>query len=144
MSGTESLPESLGAGSRLLVLFDGTCGFCARCVSWLGARDRRGRLTFVHYQAPGILERHGLSRSEADRAVWLLGPGGRRLSGEDAVAEALVQAGGGWGAAGRLLRVPPFHWVARRGYRVVASRRGLLSRWWSEQPPCDRPDVDCV
>ena len=34
-------------GGRLLVVFDGRCGFCNRAVRWFLRRDRRDRLRFV-------------------------------------------------------------------------------------------------
>jgi len=56
-------------GGRLLVVFDGHCGFCNGWVRWLLRRDRRDRLRFAAASSPAIaplLERH----------AELLDPGG--------------------------------------------------------------------
>jgi predicted DCC family thiol-disulfide oxidoreductase YuxK len=49
-------------GGRLLVIFDGQCGFCNRSVRWFLRRDRRDRLRFVASDSPKVAEllaRHG-------------------------------------------------------------------------------------
>jgi predicted DCC family thiol-disulfide oxidoreductase YuxK len=50
-------------GDRLLVIFDGHCGFCNGSVRWLLRRDRWDRLRFVASESPkvaGLLARHGI------------------------------------------------------------------------------------
>jgi predicted DCC family thiol-disulfide oxidoreductase YuxK len=39
-------------GDRLLVIFDGHCGFCYGWVRWLVRRDRRDRLRFAAFGSP--------------------------------------------------------------------------------------------
>lgn len=41
-------------GDRLLVIFDGHCGFCNGWVRWLLRRDRRDRLRFVASQSTKV------------------------------------------------------------------------------------------
>jgi predicted DCC family thiol-disulfide oxidoreductase YuxK len=43
-------------GDRVLVVFDGHCGFCYRSVRWLARRDRRDRLRFAASDAPQVAE----------------------------------------------------------------------------------------
>ena len=45
------MPASLELGDRLLVVFDGHCGFCNGWVRWLTRRDRRDRLRFAASQS---------------------------------------------------------------------------------------------
>jgi predicted DCC family thiol-disulfide oxidoreductase YuxK len=48
-------------GDRLLVIFDGHCGFCNGFVRWLLRRDRRDRLRFAASSLPAVaplLARH--------------------------------------------------------------------------------------
>ncbi|MGD0902096.1 MAG: DCC1-like thiol-disulfide oxidoreductase family protein [Terracidiphilus sp.] len=48
-------------GGRLLVVFDGNCGFCNGWVRWLLRRDRRDRLRFAPSSSPAVaplLARH--------------------------------------------------------------------------------------
>lgn len=109
------------------MIYDGDCGFCRATVDWALARDRDGRLVARPFQARGTLEGTGVSRSEAERAVFLVAPDGRRWSGAAAVARILGLLPG-WGWAGRLLELPGMRWIAARGYRWVADHRSLVSR----------------
>lgn len=104
------------AGTDPLLLYDGTCGFCARSVQFI-LRHERGRhdLRFASLQrAPEL---------GGDSMVWRAG--GRTLLRSDAVIAAARYLGGVWsllGAAGALLPRP-----FRDGlYRLVASHRHRL------------------
>src|ERR1039458_6972226 len=51
---------------RLLVVYDGECGFCNRSIRWFLRRDRGDRLRFVPSNSPAIAEllsRHGVQVS---------------------------------------------------------------------------------
>src|SRR5580658_9788977 len=55
-------------GDRLLVIYDGVCGFCNRSVRWFLTRDRQDRLRFVPSDSPklvDLLARHGLDATMA-------------------------------------------------------------------------------
>jgi predicted DCC family thiol-disulfide oxidoreductase YuxK len=55
-SGETGLSETdLGAiGDRLLVIFDGRCGFCNGTIRWLLRRDRNDRLRFSPSESTGL------------------------------------------------------------------------------------------
>jgi predicted DCC family thiol-disulfide oxidoreductase YuxK len=119
------------ADDRLLLVFDGTCGFCTRTARL--ARERApGRVATEPNQAPGLIDRYGLTRQDVDRWAWVVEPSGRKLRGARAVARVLREMGGGWRLLGWLARLPGAELV----YRLVASSRPLLSRLWGDQPPC--------
>lgn len=67
------------------LVFDGECGFCTRCVSWLDRLDRHGRVETVPYQAAGVPESVGATAQACAEAVQWVGPDGRRRSGAAAV-----------------------------------------------------------
>jgi predicted DCC family thiol-disulfide oxidoreductase YuxK len=50
----ESVSELNQLGDRLLVVFDGHCGFCNGWVRWLLRRDRRDRLRFAASSSPAV------------------------------------------------------------------------------------------
>ena len=60
--GSGGIPEARGRWPEApLLLYDGTCGFCAASVQWVLRHDRRGTLLFAPLQgetARPILERH--------------------------------------------------------------------------------------
>ncbi len=122
---TESPP------SPTLVLWDGACGFCRRCVAWMERRDRAGRFQALPYQeAPSPPMTPALAEA-CDRAVHVLLPDGRLLRAGRAVLHVL----GRLGLPGtRLLALPPFIWGVELAYWVVARNRLAFSRWFF---PCE-------
>jgi predicted DCC family thiol-disulfide oxidoreductase YuxK len=132
----------VSADQRLVLLFDGTCGPCTRLADFVRQRDRGARILVLPNQAPGALRRYGVTRAEADRAAWLIEPGGRRLEGAAALSRALEVLGGGW----RLLAIPGRLAAAaaaeEAAYRWVARNRGRLG-WLGVLPECERPGVPC-
>jgi predicted DCC family thiol-disulfide oxidoreductase YuxK len=85
-------------------------------------------------QTPGLLDRLGLSRADADRWVWVVQPSGERRYGATAVATVLQLMQGPWKLLGRLAELPGGDAI----YRLVARNRSLLSRVWSDPPPYGR------
>lgn len=111
-----------------VLIFDGACGFCARSVAWIRRRDREHRLSFVPSQMPGVLDRYGLTREQAEREAWIVDSTGERAGGAAAMNRALQELPRPWRTLARLYRVPPFGWLEDALYRWVATHRRLLSR----------------
>jgi predicted DCC family thiol-disulfide oxidoreductase YuxK len=97
----------------------------------------------VANQAPGALERYGLTRDEADRAAWTVDAGGRRLEGAAAINRTLRELGGAWAALAALYRLKPLAAVEDAAYRWIAPRRSRLHRL-GVTPECDEPGAGCV
>lgn len=114
------------ADGRLVLVYDGECEFCERLAAWVRRRDRRGRVDVRASQEPGVIERLGLSRADADRASWAIEPGGRRFEGAAGISRVLREFGGGWRVVGSLYLVAPARWLEDRYYSRVAERRA----WW--------------
>lgn len=125
---------------QLTLVFDGHCGFCTRAVGWVKRLDRHGRIECLPSQAPGVLERFGLSRQQADETVWAF-HGARRLSGAAAVNATLDAALGG-SLFERLYRMPGSKAAQDRGYRWIAEHRGGFPGVtpWCRQHPGDCGD----
>lgn len=108
-----------------VLVFDGECGFCRRCVAWVERRLPR-RPTIVAWQATDLAAL-GLTEERCRAALqWVCAPraGARRIrSGHLAVAALLRHAGGAWPVAGVLLATPPISWVAAVAYGWVARNR---------------------
>jgi len=135
-------------GDRLLVIFDGYCGFCNRSVRWFLAHDRQDRLRFVPYESPkiaGLLARHGIGAPELmlDPSTFLVvrdpgSPTERLLVRSDGVLALLrelprpwpaVAAGLGW--VPRALRDLVYRLVARWRYRI-----------WGRMQSCPLPTAE--
>ena len=94
-------------------------------------------------QKPGVLERYGVTREEADRAAWTIDRDGRRLQGAAAVNRVLGELGGGWRMIAAAYRLRPLAAIEEGMYRWFAPRRSRFRRW-GVTPECDEPDVDCA
>jgi predicted DCC family thiol-disulfide oxidoreductase YuxK len=109
---------------QAVILFDGRCGFCRRCVERLLRWDRHGRLRPVALQDP-----------EADVLLGAMGEERRRASWHLVTADRVVYSAGA--AFPPLLRLLPggrplaslaaaFPGLTERAYRRVARMWGPL------------------
>lgn len=112
-------------------------------VRWVQARDRAGRVTAIPSQLPGMLERFGLTREQADREVWAFDDAGNAWSGAEAIFVVLGLLGGPWQAVAAAFRLPPIKPLAGWGYHWFAAHRHLFARW-GMTPECDDPARGCL
>ena len=103
-----------------VLIFDADCAFCTRSVGILKKLPTGADV--VGYQFAD-LESYGTTEERASYEVLWVGRSGRLHGGAQAIARLLSEAGGLYAAAGWLLRVPPFRWIAHGVYRVVANNR---------------------
>lgn len=137
-----SVNEFADLGSRLLVVYDGKCGFCNASVRWFLHRDRNDCLRFAPSESPrvaALLERHGFSVSDFPRGpstiVVVRDPGGpaeQVLLRSDAAAAMLIALPRPWSVAGKFFQWIPSP-VRDLGYRIVAS---LRYRLWGRTESC--------
>ena len=117
-----------------ILLYDGDCGFCARSVRFVLAREGRDRsLRFATLQGP-VGERARAADpalAGVDSVLWL--EGGRVLARSDAALRALTYLGGPWRAAAavgravpRALRDAVYDWIARHRMRLAGGGDGCL------------------
>lgn len=119
-----------------VIVFDGVCTLCSRCVRFVIRRDGRGLYRFATLQGAtgaGLLLRHGLD--PGDVRTFLLIKDGRSFLRSDAVLEIARDLGPVWRMLA-LLRVVPRSWRDAL-YDFVARRR---YRWFGQEPACPTPD----
>lgn len=113
-------PRDLG-----VLVYDGQCGFCRRCVEVMLRRLRRHPQIVAWQEAD--LAQLGLSAKQCQEAVqWVSEIGGEsreHFSAEDAVGKVLRNAGGLWRGVGLLIMLPGIHWLSGVVYRWVARSR---------------------
>jgi predicted DCC family thiol-disulfide oxidoreductase YuxK len=116
-----------------LLLYDGDCGFCARSVRFVLAREGRDRsLRFATLQGPAgqAVRTARPDLAGIDSVLWVEpGPDGsvaRVLVRSDATLRTLAYLGGGWralaalgGLVPRRLRDPVYDLVARHRLRLA-------------------------
>lgn len=136
---------------RLLVVYDGECGFCNRSIRWLLHRDGKDRMRFAPSTDPGVVEllaAHGMQ-------PFGLNPGAERDFGRETmlvfrnigtpIEELLVRSNAllaclrvlpqPWRMLGALLRLIPRPF-RETGYRFVARER---YRIWGRYTACPIP-----
>ncbi|MFJ6697992.1 thiol-disulfide oxidoreductase DCC family protein [Streptomyces sp. NPDC091272] len=107
-----------------VLVFDGDCGFCTASAEF-AVRHVRPRCEVVAWQFSD-LEALGVRQERAEYEVLWVTPVGTVYGGAQAVAKALLSAGGAWPLVGALLTLPPVRWVAHGLYRLVADNRHRL------------------
>jgi predicted DCC family thiol-disulfide oxidoreductase YuxK len=126
-----------------VLLYDGTCGFCASSVQWVLRHDRRGTLCFAALQgetARPILARHP-ELASVDSVVWVEDAGG---VGElvavrsEAARHVARYLGGVWSVAARLAGLFP-RGLRDWGYDLIARHRHKLTR---NGPECLLPTAE--
>ena len=110
---------------------------------WVRRRDRAGRVLAIANQKPGVLDRYGLTRADADRAAWTIDSAGRKLEAAAAVNRVLQELGGGWGLLAALYRPKPLAALEESFYRWFARNRPRFHRF-GVTPECDEPGAGCV
>ncbi|MBK5232077.1 MAG: DUF393 domain-containing protein [Thermoleophilia bacterium] len=118
---------------RPVLVYDGDCAFCQSSVNVLKRIGPDAEI--VAWQLTDLAELGMTEQQAADAVQWVQTDGVVR-SGHEAIAGALISAGGVWRAAGRLLLLPGISWVAVRAYRLVAKNRYRLP---GGTPACDPP-----
>ena len=111
-----------------LLLYDGTCGFCASSVQWVLRHDRRGTLRFAALQgetARPILARHP-ELASVDSVVWV-GEGGEVLVRSAAALAVARYLGGRWSVVARVSALIPVG-IRDWGYDLIARHRHKLTR----------------
>jgi predicted DCC family thiol-disulfide oxidoreductase YuxK len=126
-----------------VLLFDGECGLCNRCVRWLLRLDPAARLRFAPLQSPGAqhyLQAQGLPTQDFDSLVFVA-DWGRSTAPElrtDGVLAALRQCNRFGRALAAIASVIPAGW-RDRVYKLVARWRYRI--WGEWQPrPLARPE----
>jgi predicted DCC family thiol-disulfide oxidoreductase YuxK len=110
---------------------------------WVRRRDRTGRVLVIANQVPGVLERYGVTRAEADLAAWTIDDQGARLHGAAAVNRVLRELRGGGRIVASLYRLRPLAAIEEAFYRWFAKRRSRFHRL-GVTPECEEPGSSCA
>jgi len=126
-----------------IVLYDGVCGLCNRFVQFVLRRDKKEVFRFASLQsafAGQVLKRHGANPDSLATLYVVVeheGSAELLLARSEAVAFALMELGGVWRLAARLLLMIP-RAVRDWGYGLVARNR---YRVFGRYESCPLPDL---
>jgi predicted DCC family thiol-disulfide oxidoreductase YuxK len=121
-SGVDRAPDRPAQGGPLEVYYDGACPLCTREMQALRRRDRRGRIRWVDFTAPGFdAAAAGLSsQALADRIHARL-PDGAVVEGVEVFRRIGARLGLGWLVAPS--RLPGVRQLLDLAYRLIARNR---------------------
>lgn len=105
-------------------MFDGDCGFCTTSARWIEKR-LPDDVAVQPWQSLD-LEKIGLTHADVKAAAWWIDDSGRCYRGHMAVGHALHASRSIWRLVGRVIITPPFSWMARPAYWLVARYRYRL------------------
>ena len=115
-----------GQATRPILLWDGACEFCRKCVEWISARDASGIIKPIPYQEIPSPPMTGPFRESCGRSIQLFLPGAPPLSAGRAALAVLSLLG--WRKTTAFLATPPLIWGVEAAYRIAARNRALFSR----------------
>jgi predicted DCC family thiol-disulfide oxidoreductase YuxK len=107
-----------------VLLYDGDCGFCGASVEWM--RRHISHLPAIEPYQSAALAELDTTTAQCRRAVQWIGPTGVTRGGADAIAQVLIDAGGGWKLVGRTVSLPGIATLSAAFYRLVARNRHRL------------------
>jgi len=128
-------PEAVPAPTGEYVLYDGTCGLCARSVRWLLRHERDHELMFAPLQgetAAALRLTHPEIPEQIDTVVYVSGDEVYKRSKAFLYVAKHLRAPWRWGHAVRWF--PGF--ILNIGYRLIAAIR---YRVWGRVDSCELP-----
>lgn len=121
-------PPGSTADSRVLVVYDGLCGFCRGRVEYIRKRDRAGVFTCLSRHDPELTRRFP-DRPEllTPGSMKVLLPSGRLIEGADAVFQ-IARRLPGWRWFVWMYLIPGLRQLGRLVYGWIARNRQRLGR----------------
>jgi predicted DCC family thiol-disulfide oxidoreductase YuxK len=121
---------------RPVLLYDGDCEFCRRCVRVLETIGPNAEI--VAWQSTDVAKLRITEEQATDAVQWVQIDGTVR-SGHEAIAETLNTAGRIGKIIGHMILLPGISWMAAKVYRLVADNRNRLP---GSTPACTVTDKD--
>jgi glyoxylase-like metal-dependent hydrolase (beta-lactamase superfamily II)/predicted DCC family thiol-disulfide oxidoreductase YuxK len=119
--------SQLTATPKFKVFFDDQCEICQAGVSWLRLLDRKSRTECIGIHPETLATYPSLAIDRCMQELHVVTPDERVLTGWDAVARLARLSPFTW-LIGAIGAVPPFRWMGRFLYRLVATNRYALSK----------------
>jgi predicted DCC family thiol-disulfide oxidoreductase YuxK len=109
---------------QAVLIFDGDCGFCTTTANFI--EHRSSTPIEIHPWQFIDVTKYGLTEAQVSAKVYMV-VNGQAFAGHEAFAQILIlQRNLFLRALGRTLMAPPFSWLARPGYALVAKYRHKL------------------
>ena len=109
---------------KLVVLYDGGCRMCVGVTGWLSRIAYKDQFLLVPYQDSDFLSQHPeIDPAQCEKEIHVIDPQGHISRGADAMLN-ILKASGHWSRfLVPVLQVPPFIWLGRLVYKLIARYR---------------------
>ncbi len=119
-------------------MYDGACPVCSAAVAWIRKNARKNTFEMVPCQSETMESRFpGIPQHVCMRAMQLVLPDGRVLSGEQALPEVLARLPR-YRGIGAFFRIPGLPALSRILYRWFAENRYGIARLLKREDPRNR------
>lgn len=109
---------------KTIVFYDQSCRMCVGVTGWLTRIDGKKQFQLEPYQdSPYLNDYPQLKAADLEKKIHLITDKGKILTGADAMMEIWIKTGHWTRFAAYVYRLPPFIWVARILYLIVAKFR---------------------
>jgi predicted DCC family thiol-disulfide oxidoreductase YuxK len=114
---------------QTIVFYDKSCPLCVGVTGWLHKIDHKKQFKLEPYQQSEILKRFPqIEPADCERQIHIINQKGKLMRGADAMFEVWRKSGHWTSFLGVIFRLPPFIWLARPIYRLVAKYRNSVYR----------------
>jgi len=115
---------------RATLIYDGTCPICSSAVVWIEENEKNGSFEMVACQSEALDRRFpDMKRDECMKAMQLMLPDGKILSGEQALPEIFTRLNW-YRPVAFLFKLPGMKVLSRIFYRWFADRRYRIAHFF--------------
>ncbi len=112
---------------KTIVFYDGGCSMCVGVTGWLSRIDHKEQFELVPFQNAEILSKYPqIKPADCENEMHLVTETGIVLKGADAVLEIWRKSEHWSSFFASIFKLPPFIWLARPIYRLIARNRKLI------------------
>ena len=106
------------------VIYDGTCPVCNSLKNTTEKLDTANKLQFIAAEnIANTTIASQISTTDLEESIRVLNNEGQIFRGARGIFEVMSNLPGLWGLIGKILKRPPFYWIAEPFYRAFARHR---------------------
>jgi len=110
--------------NKTIVFYDQKCKMCVGVTGWLSRIDSKKQFQLEPFQDSEFLKDYpGIELADFEKQIHLITDKGKILKGADAMMEIWIKTCHWTSFGASILRVPPFIWIARPLYMMIAKFR---------------------
>ncbi len=111
--------------SKNILVWDGNCKFCQKCINWLISKGGKKKIFFIPFQEIPHPPMSDEFKKECMQSIQFLKPTHEIFAGGDAISEILFAIG--YMNIATMMRKPKLRKLSNYLYDFIAKQRSLLS-----------------